>query len=562
MSGIWRRPLHRRDLLRASVLATTGLAGVSSNGGVATATVAQPRSRTLLSAQGSTANSVTLHHPSWAGPNGNQMHLVQRLVFDRLYDQAHDGAWLPALAEKWSWNDDATSITFSLRQGVTFHDGTPFTAKDVVTSVKVIASSHLGGDFARLRPLTGVEAYGDDQAEEITGLKIIDDHTITFEFDRQAAGFFAYSAFGRDGVNIVPAHIWEPQIAAARSGEISLKEPNNSWYWSADANIGTGPFTYAEGRPEEFMRLEAASQSWRGRPKLDSMLWQNFGEADTQFLAFQSGEIDISTYQPEFDEQVAQMSDVQVDEFTTPFLQILDVNCRDDGFGLPDARVRQALSCAINREAINDGLYNGFHTPLTSVLQGEWNNAQAPQFPYNVDQAKQLLQESGFDTSRELVLAYDYPDTLPQRTMEAIQADLQAVGFKTRLLHLEGPAAEETRGAGEWTTWLNGFAAHYSPYVIALALRTDGAQNDSGAGSPELDELFTRAETLSDPAAQTEIWAEIQTLAQTETYLIPLWRRGTKVAYRTRVRGWDTNTTAAFSVFNFHYFGAEKWEIA
>jgi peptide/nickel transport system substrate-binding protein len=362
-------------------------------------------------------------------------------------------------------------------------------------------------------------------------------------------------------VNILPAHIWDPNIEKARSGAISLKEPNNPWYWTPEATIGTGCFAYAEGKLEQFIRLEAAKDPWRGKPHLATILWQNVGAADTQSLAFQKGQLDSLSVQPQDLDTIAKLANVQLDGMVTPYIQILELNCQDNEFGLTDRRVRQAISAAIDRQAINDGLYHDYNESYTAILQGDWNNPQAPQFPYNPDQAKQLLQAANFDRSRELVLGCDYTDTLSQQAMQAIQANLQAVGFKTRLLFQTGSGSEETRKAGKWTTWLNAFASHYSPYVIALALRTDGAQNAGHWGSQDLDAKFTQAEAMSDQAAQKQIWADIQNVAQPEMYVVPLWRRGTKIAYQGRLHGWDKNTTGAFSMFGFHYFGAEKWDI-
>jgi peptide/nickel transport system substrate-binding protein len=255
------------------------------------------------------------------------------------------------------------------------------------------------------------------------------------------------------------------------------------------------------------------------------------------------------------------MADIALDEFATPYIQVLTVSCRDNEFGLPDPRVRQALSLAINREAINSGLYQNFNEPWAAVLQGEWNDPNAPQFAYDPEKAKALLQEAGFDFDRELVLGFDYPDNLPRQLMEVIQANLQEIGVKATLLHAREAAAEETISNGRYTVWLDGYASHYSPFVIANVHRTTEQSTRGQCGSPALDALFEQAETIADPQGQKEIWSEIQTMVQEEASVIPLWRRGTKVAYHNRLQGWDNNTTASFAMFGFHAFGAEKWNV-
>lgn len=549
--------MSRRAFLRVAGVSAAGVALAACTAPAAPA--AESGAAGAAAPAPAATTSVRLQHASWAGPMGNQIHYTQRIFMDRLFDQLADGSWQPTLAESWEWAPDATAITFKLRQGVTFHDGQPFTAKDVVASIKAIVSPHLGGRFVRLQPIKGIDAYANDEAAEIEGLKIMDDHTITFEFERPAAGFFAYSAFGRDGVNMLPAHIWEPAIEQARNGEISLKESQNPWYWSPEACVGTGSFRYAEGEPEKFIRLERFDEGWRGKPNLDEIIFQNFGETDTQFLSFQKGELDALVIQPDYFEQVSTMADITVDEFATPYIQALTVSCRDNELGLTDPRVRQALSSAINREAINKGLYHEYNEPWTAVLQGEWYDANAPQFPYDPEKAKALLQEAGFDMNREVVLGFDYPDNLPRQLMEAIQANLQEVGINATLLHVRDAAAEEAVSNGRYTVWLDAYAAHYSPYVLANVHRTEQQAMRGQCGSPALDALFDKAETIADPQGQKAIWSEIETAVQEEASVIPLWRRGAKVAYSNRLQGWDQNTTASFAMFGFHAFGAEKW---
>lgn len=551
--------LSRRAFLRVSAV---GAAGVALAACVATPAPSAPAVEAGAEGAAIDKSTVYIHHASWAGPMGNQIHYAQRIYLDRLFDQQADGSWQPTLAESWEWQPDATAITFYLRKGVNFHDGQPFTAKDVVASIKAVASPHMGGRFVRFKPIKGIEAFANDEATEIEGLTIIDDHTLTITFERPAAGFFAYSAFGRDGVNIIPAHIWEPAMEQARKGEISLKESQNPWYWSQEACIGTGSFRYVEGEPEKFIRLERFDDGWRGKPAIDEILFQNFGGTDTQFLAFQKGELDIFSVPPDYIEQVASMPDITLDQFATPYIQVLTVNCANDDLALTDPRVRQALSSAINRAAINKGLYHEYHEPWAAVLQGEWHDANAPQFVYDPEKAKALLQEAGFDLNRELVLGFDYPDNLPRQLMEVIQANLQEVGIKATLLHARDAAAEEAISNGRYTVWLDAYAAHYSPYVIANAHRMEQQATRGRCGSPELDALFDKAETIADPADQKAIWAEIETAVQEEASVIPLWRRGAKVAYHNRLQGWTTNTTAAIAMFGFHAYGAEKWTVA
>jgi peptide/nickel transport system substrate-binding protein len=222
---------------------------------------------------------------------------------------------------------------------------------------------------------------------------------------------------------------------------------------------------------------------------------------------------------------VSGLSDITIDHFATPYIHVLTVNCANGDLALSDPRVRQALASAINREAINKGLYHEYNEPWTAALQGEWHDANTPQFPYDPEQAKMLLQEAGFDFNRELVLGFDYPDNLPRQLMEVIQANLQEEGIKATLLHAREAAAEEAIANGRYTVWLDAYTAHYSPYVIANAYRMENDASRGKCGSPELDALLDKAETIADVAGQKAIWSEIETAVQQDASVIPLWRR-------------------------------------
>jgi peptide/nickel transport system substrate-binding protein len=393
----------------------------------------------------------------------------------------------PDLAESWTANPSGTEWTFKIRQGVQCHWGYgEFTAEDAAYSIKRAANkntSSYSNDFS-----------GVDSADPV------DKYTLKITLKHPVAGFLGYVA-NINGGNMVC------KKAAEEMGDGFSKKP-----------IGTGPFMFAEYQPQQFVRLVANKQYFRGSPKLDEIMYRYIPSDSSRDLAFQSGELDMiyGKQDQSWVDRTRQLPDVKVlamepGELSTLFLNITQKP-------LDDIRVREAIAYAIDRKAIVAFKGAGTSREAVSVVPSGYlgTDEHAPLFPYDPAKAKQLLAEAG------------YPDGVTIKTIhttltgmetfiEAVQAQLKKSGINLDIQLVEH-ATYHSQIRKDLSPLVHYQAARFPIADVYLTQFYDSA---SIVGTPKAVTNFSRcnvaddeiraARVETDPAKQKELWKEAQT---------------------------------------------------
>jgi peptide/nickel transport system substrate-binding protein len=276
--------------------------------------------------------SMSIHEEATISTVAPMMSVFNNLVlFNQREKQNRLDLIEPELAESWSWNEDGTRLTFRLRQGVKWHDGKPFTARDVKCTWDML----IGKSAEKLR-LNPRKAWYRNLDEIVTE----GDYTATFVLKRPQPAFLALLASGMSPV--YPCHVPPRDMR---------QHP-----------IGTGPFSFAEYKPNEYIRLVKNPDYWKpGRPYLDGIEWTIIPNRSTQTLAFIAGKFDMTF---PYEATVQSMRDIQsqapdaVCELTpTPVAINLLVNRDAPPFDNPD--IRRAMQLTIDRKAFIDILAEG-----------------------------------------------------------------------------------------------------------------------------------------------------------------------------------------------------------
>lgn len=274
------------------------------------------------------------------------------------------------LAEKWVVSDDNLSITFTLRQGVNWHDGKPFTAQDVLATYQAV-----------INPNTRTPYAGDYQ--RVVSAEVIDDHTFKVTY----AEPFAPALSSWAGLHILPAHIITNE---ADFNETSLKTQP----------VGTGPYILEKWNRDKDVILVANPNYFEGAPLIQKVRIRVIPDQDTQFLELKAGHIDSMglkplqftrlTEKPEFTDRYAKY------KYLSNGYTYLGFNLKNPLFA--DKNVRQALSFATPREQIIQGVLHGQGEPITGVFKpGTWAyNATLTPYPYTPAKAKELLDKAGW----------------------------------------------------------------------------------------------------------------------------------------------------------------------
>lgn len=413
-------------------------------------------------------------------------------VADMLYEtlirraEAEEGVPLyPVLAESWEANDDATVYTFHLRQGVTFHHGTPFTAKDVEYTFTRLLDPAFGGSAGGLA--------------EIDHLAIIDDHTI--EFHLKSPNVTLPYNLGGQSAKIVPHDRTTEQLA---------KE-----------GAGTGPFVLAEWISGERIVTKRNESYWAaGQPYLDEVQMLIIPEATTQIAALTSGSIDfVQTVDQESLPLLAGAANVAVLECRQGLYPVFAM--RVDQKPFDDVRVRQAVKHAIDRAGLQTAILQGRGTIGNDqpVDPGSPFWANIAPLAYDVEKAKSLLAEAGYPDGLELTLhTSDVVDGGPgvNEAAVAIQEMLKAVGITLTIENVPGAAyyAQTYMQVPFFTSWFPTFSEPDA--ILPLAYTSTGAYNESGWGDPQTDELIAAGRAEPDVEKRKAIYSQVQQVISTE----------------------------------------------
>src|SRR5690625_3002667 len=259
---------------------------------------------------------------------------VTHMVFDSLVIPDEELIMTGSLAKDWDVSEDGKTYTFYLEEGVTWHDGEPFTAEDVEFTFTALADPSYDMGFTwRVDPIVGADAYKNGEADSVEGIEVIDDHTIEFTTEEPFAPFLSGLFVG-----ILPKHILED----VSPGEWDKHESNRN-------PIGTGPFKFVEWKTGQYVQVEKNEDYFQGAPNLDS-IYVRFGDANSMLASFMSKEIDITEVPVAEVDSVATLDFSELTTQTVLSVFYVGFNALNEHF--KDEKVRQAMAHAVDKESI------------------------------------------------------------------------------------------------------------------------------------------------------------------------------------------------------------------
>lgn len=334
----------------------------------------------------------------------------------------------PDLAESWSNTDDLMTYTFNLRKGVKWHDGEPFTSKDVKWTFDSILSY-------------GDEAYTYSYIQMVDSIETPDEHTVIFHMDHPC-GTFIESVADYQGPDILPAHIYE--------GTDPLTNEANQH------PIGTGPFKFVEAKLGSHCTLEANNDYYGDGPYLDGVIFNFIPDETTAMTALEAGEVGWMTATPSFAEadRLSTVEGISVGTQETNIVQWTQFNLSEEADRpyISDPRVREAICWAINNQSIADVLYLGYVEPCDNwyTSKVEWAVNRDVVYPgYDVEKANQILDDAGYTRGSDgyrFEITYRCFSTSIFGTTDIptmVAQDLDAVGIKVNVEKYEWAVRSE-----------------------------------------------------------------------------------------------------------------------
>jgi len=427
-------------------------------------------------------------------------------MFDKLVASDGKGGIVPVLAKSWKLVN-ATTWELELQSGVRFHNGVSMTAEDVKFSLdRVLTPATRSPWLGRISAI--------DRVEIVDPLRI---RVVT-------KGPFAPLLQGLTVVDILPARYFQergPQGFAA-------------------APVGTGPFMFKEWARADRMVFTANPGYWRGKPRVDEVVFRAIPEDSTRVAGIETGELDVALLIPP--EQVDRLRARGLDVRSVNLGQGMVVNLRANvGGPLANRKVRQALNFAVDKEAIHKQLLRGFGRLLDGQVVGPdafgYNPTLKP-YPYDPPRAKQLLAEAGFPNGFEVT----FNGTIGRYTKdkeidEFIVGQLNEVGVRAKLeiveagVYIQRFIARQLEGMWIW-------AWQYFPAMDAdLPLNFFGcAAVGNFFCSPDFDVLFAQGRASTDPAKRAEILRRVARIVREEAPAIFLVQTPGIYAVQPRVK--------------------------
>jgi peptide/nickel transport system substrate-binding protein len=494
----------------AVVAVLTGLAG-------APPAAAQPLGTLVV---GLVAEPVNLDPAQVTDLNSNR---VGRRIVETLVTFPEESTQIvPGLAESWTISKDGLRYTFKLRKGVTFHDGTPFTAEAVQFSIeRQIMPEH---PFNKL----GKYPFANYFFGTVKAVEVVDPQTVEIVLKEARASF----------------------LAVLTAGAASIVSPTAVRKWGADYAlhpVGTGPFKFVQWDSGQKVVLEKNPSYWRFPVKLERVIYRSIVEDQARLTELLTGSLDLIVgVPPDFVGQLEKDARLTLLKQVGAHVWYLGINNQKKPF--EDKRVRQALNYAVNKEAIVRDVLKGTGAASAGpVLPGTWGaDPTIKPFAYDPARAKKLLAEAGYPNGFSTTLWTPESGSGMQSSVAmstVIQSNLKAVGINVTLQTMEwGAFLAKLRTKEQELFALSWMAGNEDPDMVMYPLLhstqwTPGGPNRALYKNPKFDDLLQQARISTDQAKRAELYREAQRILHDDPPWIFIDHEVQVAAHTKRVQG-------------------------
>lgn len=415
---------------------------------------------------------------------------VQNSMFQGLMAFTDKMQPVPVLATDYTFNDNATEVTFTLREGVTFHDGSPFNADVVKANLDFVRDEKNG--LARKSFFSFIKEV------------VVKDPThVTVVANSPNSAMLSYLAH--------PA-------SSMKSLEV-IKKKQADPSFNLDRNpVGTGPYKFTEWKDNQYVKVVPFDNYWnKEQPaKLESIVYKPVLEASTRINMLKAGETDIITKLPTLNaKEIA--SDSHFNVFTSPSLNVYYVGMNMKLKKYQDKKVRQAMNYAVNKDELIAGVLDGYGKVADSVIApNTYGYAQQKVYEYNPDQAKKMLAEAGMKDGFEATL-WTRNSSEFIAIAENVAMQLGKVGIKAKVQAFESGTLfdmlDHEKGTdlwiGRWSPGTGEVDYGIRPNLHTKSFAPDN--NNSGFYSnKEVDKLLDEAITIPNKDEAMKKYAEVQ----------------------------------------------------
>ena len=399
--------------------------------------------------------------------------VVRTALCDRLFDIGLELEVVPQLATEWRWTDDKKGLVIRIRPGAKFHDGEPFDAAAVKFNIE--------------RQLTMPGSTRKRDISAISGVEIIDDHTAKILLSAPFSPLLVQLA-GPAGTMISPR-------AAQAAGESFGLHP-----------VCSGPFKFVERVAQDRIVVERFADYWdKDKIKLDRIIYLPIPDSSVRLANLKAGGLDLAPVAATDLDTVRKDGHLKLAAVDGIGYSGITINVANgDGAKTPlgrDARVRRALELSIDREALNQVVFNGENQPGNQWIApaNPYYVKELPMPERDVDKARTLLAAAGAPNPVVTLMATNNPVVL--QTAQVIQAMAKESGFDIRIKAMEFASALQLAAKGDFEAFLLGWTGRVDPDGNIYNLVTcNSPYNDGHYCNPEVDRELDAARTVDERA--------------------------------------------------------------
>ena len=465
---------------------------------------------------------------------------VRVLIFNSLVKKDEKFDYVPELASKIDRSEDGLSFTFALRDGVTFHDGRPFTSADAKYTIDTLLASDFGKSASFFAPSTNAAAKSAKGPSYVSSVEASDPHTLIIRLTAEWTGLLS---------NLVAI----PMI------------PKDSYESQKTHPLGTGPFKFKSyDSSQQVVDVEANPKYWDGPPGIPALRVRVISDMNALQAELRAGRVDMAplptSLSPDAVNSFKQDQNLQVLQFPGSNLNLLTFNVSAPP--LNDARVRRAICYTIDRETMISKLLLGQGKIAHSILPEEsWAFTEGTTYHYDPAEAKKLLDEAGFHDpdgdgpqmrfSKPLVLRIIGSSTSAREYAGVFQNYLKEVGMPITIEAVESTThfTEIRRGNFEiaYGQWVGGNQdpIFYKDLFATSEIPTEtrASKNRSRYSNVALDPLLEEAVKTWDRQKAISLYTKIQQVVSNDAPIFPLWYQANMVIAKKSVGNIHVNAS-------------------
>jgi len=472
-------------------------------------------------------------------------------TYDRLVEldpKNLSAGYVPGLAASWKVSEDGKTFTLTMREGIKFHSGNPFTAEDAAFSLRRVVLLEKTPSFI----LTQF-GFKKDNVEQT--IKATDAKTLVITTDKKYAESFVLNCLTATVGSIVDKKV---AMQNEKNGDFGYE-------WLKTNTAGTGAYALKSWKPNESYVLEANADYWRGKPAMKRVFVRHISESASQRLLLEKGDIDVArNLSPEDVAAVSAMDGIKVAEDLRGRIMYLSLNQKKAP--LNDPKVVEAVKWAVDYEGMTKTILKGQYTPHQAFLPltylGELKDR-----PYKLDiaKAKALLAEAGHASDIAIKINHrNDPQTMAIAT--ALQGTLTQAGIKVELTAMTGKQSLGEYRAREHDAYLGAWGPDYpDPHTNADTFAHNPNNSDEAKLTgklawrnawdiPEMTKATAAAVEEADTAKRAEMYRAIQREHQQKSPFVVMFQKIEQTGLRKGVEGLVTGS----AVSSVHYWTVTK----